>query len=330
MGERLIARNELAGTILHHVSPETRGWVLKRGIEKILLATPYEYPAGFWGIIREYASNGGMVIVQNHTSNADILAGDLLANRITQRANSVVPEEKKRKGFIEPFALSLPEGGQGEMSMFYNDVQPLIKRLRVEPVPTPTLNDILKGRITDQQFLEYHRESTRRMREAAIEERKGIVLPAEATVQGGRVNPDTGEIFGMQIFIPGAIRQALRIVTIENDYGILIPVGVSGGYKVLDSQTNRITTPATLVGLGWSKEAIMTVHVGEPIVYKKSDIRGLRSDSLDFQIGTTIAQMLEPHERGAYSSPEAFTIALEQFKIKQAKEKAALAALRAD
>lgn len=327
-----IAKNAgegLAKTILHNVPPETESWILKRGIEKILLTTRYEYPPNFWETIEEYASISGFVIVQNHTSNADILAGNLLANRITQRVNKVVPEEKKMGGFIEPFALSLPENGQGEMSRFYSEVLPLINRLRVETDPTPTLNDILSGRIrTYKQFVNAHNESTRRMREAAIEERKGIVLPAEATVQGGRINPETGEIFGMQVFTPRAIRQALRTVTIANDNGILIPVGISAGYKVLNSETNGITLSATMVGFGVSKQAIMTVHIGSPIIYKKGEIRNLDSEELDYNIGTTIAQMLEPHERGVYSNREAFKVAIAEYKKKQQKGETIIEALR--
>lgn len=327
-----IARNAsgvLAKTLLHNVPPETEAWLLKRGIEKILLTTRYEYPPNFWETIEKYASNSGFVIVQNHTSNADILAVNLLANRITQRVNKVVPEEKKMGGFIEPFALSLPEKSQGEMSKFYAEVLPLIRRLRVETDPTPTLNDVLHRRIkTYEQYVDSHNGSMRRMKEATAEERKGIVLPAEATVQGGRINPDTEDIYGMQVFTPGAIRQALRNVTQENDYGILIPVGVSAGYKVLDSETNGITLPATLVGLGASKQVIMTVHVGEPIIYKKSDIRGLVSESLDYDIGTTIAQILEPQERGVYSSREAFDVALVEYKKQQAEAKEIIEALR--
>jgi hypothetical protein len=318
----------LAKNILHHVPSETESWLLKRGIEKVLLATRYEYPPNFWETVEEYASSSGFVIVQNHTSNADILAGDLLANRITQRVNKVVPEAKKMGGFIEPFASSLPENGQGEMSKFYLEVLPLINRLRVETDPTPTLNDILSGRIkTYKKFTDTHNKSTRRMREAAIEERKGIVLPAEATVQGGRINPATGEIFGMQVFTPKAIRQALRTVTITNENGILIPIGISAGYKVLNSETNGITLPATLVGFGASNKVIMTVHIGNPIIYKKGDIRNLDSEDLDYDIGTKIAQMLEPHERGVYSNREAFVVAITEYKNKQNKAEAILEAL---
>jgi hypothetical protein len=214
------------------------------------------------------------------------------------------------------------------MSKFYLEVLPLINRLRVETDPTPTLNDILSGRIkTYKKFTDTHNKSTRRMREAAIEERKGIVLPAEATVQGGRINPATGEIFGMQVFTPKAIRQALRTVTITNENGILIPIGISAGYKVLNSETNGITLPATLVGFGASNKVIMTVHIGNPIIYKKGDIRNLDSEDLDYDIGTKIAQMLEPHERGVYSNREAFVVAITEYKNKQNKAEAILEAL---
>ena len=167
------------------------------------------------------------------------------------------------------------------------------------------------------------------MREAAKKKRKGIVLPAEATVQGGRINPETERIYGMQVFTPGAINQALRMVPKENEHGILIPVGVSAGYKVLNSETNEITLPATMVGLGASKQAIMTVHVGNPIIYRKGDVRNLDSADLDYDIGTTIAQMLEPHERGVYSNREAFDVAIAEYKKKQDKAEAIIEALRA-
>lgn len=319
----------VARTLLHHVPPETEAWLLKRGIERILISTHYEYAPHFWETIGEYAASGGFVIVQNHTSNADILAGNLLANRVTQKVNRTVPEGQRMQGFIEPFALSLKNGTQGEMSQTYSKVEPLIKMLRVQTNPTPTLNDILHDRIkTYQDYVDYHRESTRKMRDAAILERRGIILPPEATVQGGRINPDTGDIYGMQVFTPGAIRQALKTVTAKNDFGILIPVAISGGYKVLNSETNGVTLPALLVGLGPSKQSLMTVRVGEPIVYRKSHIRGLDAERQDYKVGTIIARMLDPHERGVYGDPEVFDLALAEYKDKQVRAQEILRNLR--
>jgi len=329
-----IAKNAgegVAKTILHAVPPQTEGWLLKRGIEKILLTTRYEYPPHFWETIDQYAANSGFVIVQNHFSNADILAVDLLANRITCRVNRTVPEDKRMEGFIEPFADSLPEDTQGEMSRFYKEVLPLIKRLRVETGPTPTLNDILNDRIHSYEKYKHDIEkSSGRMKEATSKERKGIILPAEATVQGGRIDPATRDVCGMQVFTPNSVKLALYSVTEVNEYGIIIPTAVSYGYKVLNSETNGITLPATLVGLGISKQVIMTVHVGEPIIYKKDNIKGLNSEELNYQIATTIAQMLEPQERGVYSSREEFDIALAAYMDKKRRADEIIKGLRAE
>jgi hypothetical protein len=325
------ASEGIAKTLLHTVPPQMEGWLLKRGIERILLTTQYEYPPHFWETIDQYAANAGFVIAQNHFSNADILAVDLLANRITCRVNRTVPEEKKMGGFIEPFADSLPEDTQGEMSRFYKKVKPLINRLRVETGPTPTLNDILNNRIHSyKKYKDDLEESSKRMKEATSKERKGVILPAEATVQGGRIDPGTGDVYGMQVFTPNSVKLALYSVTEANDYGIIIPTAVSYGYKVLNSETNGITLPATVVGLTPIKQAIMTVHVGEPIIYKKSDIRGLNSDELNYLVATTIAQMLEPQERGVYSSQEKFDIALVEYMDKKRRADEIIKGLRAE
>ena len=329
-----IAKNAgegVAKTLLHLVPDKTEGWILTRGIEKILLTTEYEYPPNFWETIDQYAATGGFLIVQNHFSNADILAVDLLANRITCRVNKTAPENKKMGGFIEPFADSLPGDTQGEMSKFYKKVKPLINKLRVETGPTPTLNDILNGRIHSfEKYKQDQEKSSGRMKEATSKERKGIILPAEATVQGGRIDPTTGEICGMQVFTPNSIKLALYSITEANEYGIIIPTAVSYGYKVLNSETNGITLRATVGGVTPIKQAIMKVHVGEPIIYKKDDIRGLNSDELNYLVATTIAQMLEPQERGVYSSRERFEIALEEYMVKKRRSEEILKGLRAE
>lgn len=329
-----IAKNageSVAKGLLHAVPPRTESWILKRGIEKILLTTEYIYPPNFWETIDEYAANGGFVIVQNHFSNADILAVDLLANKITNRVNNTAPQDKKMGGFIEPFADSLPEDGQGEMSKFYKMVKPLINKLRVETNPIPTLNDLLNGRIHSYEKYKADLEKAQeRMDMATSEERKGVILPAEATVQGGRINPETEEIYGMQLFTPNSVKMALSSVTQTNEYGIVIPVAVSGGADVLNSETNGITLPATLVGLGISKQILMRVHVGMPIIYRKSDIEKLDPKTVNYEVATTIAQMLDPKERGVYGSQETYEAALKAYMEKRLQAKEIIRKLRSD
>jgi hypothetical protein len=42
----------------------------------------------------------------------------------------------------------------------------------------------------------------------------------------------------------------------------------------------------------------MAVRVGEPIIFTKKQIKALDPDLLDFQIGTAIAHLVNPEERG--------------------------------
>ena len=302
MSKETAARMGLTESILHHVSPERRGKILRGGIERVLCTTPYEFPPDFKEKIQEALLKGPVVIAQNHKSNADILAGAIVAATIVQISNNKkIPENRKIKGFVEPFALSLDTGGQGQMSTFYYDTLPLLAKLKVEPVPTPTANDVLRGRITPEQFEEYHTGSKMRMALAVMKHQKSIIFAPEASVKSGRINPETGKIYGMQEFTPGALHGVLRIATRRTGYASLLLIGVSDGEKVLDSETNKITPRATAVGFGLSFQAIMSVHIGEMIGITNNEVEALDTASLDLRAGRGIAQLLKPEEQGVFA-----------------------------
>jgi hypothetical protein len=302
-------RSGIADVIIHHVSPETRGRLLRKGLERIIRTTPCGYPPDFGQKVQKAALLGGIVVAQNHMRNSDIPIGIRIAADIVKAANEALPEDRRLKGFVEPYAYSLQNGTQGEMSTFYSDALPLLERLGLEAVPTPTDSDLKKGRVTQEEFEAGRTKSSRRMAIAVLRDQKFIVLAPEATVKGGNINPDTGDIFGMQEFVPGVLYESLRIAARKTGYATLFTVSVSNSCGVLNSQ-NKITRKATLVGLTPIPPSpipplpilsIMSATVGEPIPFTAAEIEVIGSALIDMRVGTAIARPLKPKERGFYT-----------------------------
>jgi 1-acyl-sn-glycerol-3-phosphate acyltransferase len=288
-----------AESILLRIPDSLRGGVIRDGVRKIIGFTTYEYPSEYTQKIQEAAQKGPIIVTINHTSHTDFAVAAVITADITHKANKVLSTDKKIEGFVMPLALSLAIGKQGKLlSMLYNELLPLLADFGVEPILTPTENDLIQGRITKVEYEKARRKFAKEMLTAVGHKKKSILIAPEGRVEGGRIDEKTGKIKGLQEFRKGSIHQTLRTATSQYDNATIIPIGISGGYKVYDPQGKRLTSEALRVGLGLSFQSLMSVKIGEPIVFSKNEIQSLDSDFLDLQMGRGIAKLLPHEERG--------------------------------
>jgi 1-acyl-sn-glycerol-3-phosphate acyltransferase len=292
-----------AESLLNILPRGLKGRLLRSGMERVLYTTKVEFPPDFRENVIAALLKGPIVITHNHKSDADILAADMVAAYIVQIAaeEKIIPENRKTKGYVEPFALSLETGGQGEMSTDYEDSKPLLKKLNVEPIPTPTPNDKKSERVTPEQIKEWETKAMLRMGLAVIKRHKSIIIAPEASVQGGRINPETNQIYGMQPFVPEALCGTLQLAARPTGYATLLLVGVSDGEKVQNPQNNKITPLATKVGLGLRFDSIMTVHIGAMLGFTSEQLKNIDDAELNLTAGKGIAKLLKPEEQGVYA-----------------------------
>jgi len=287
----------------HKDTKERHAEITRIGIENILATTIFEFPPDFPQRAQEAALKGPFVAAQNHQRNSDILAGAKAVNYTTEEVNKNVPEDKQIKGWVEYYAASLEQGTQGEMSDEYQEAKPILEKLGIEIVQTTTGSDIRKGRGTIEEAKEKGTDpktAFRRVTTAVNDEQKSIIFAPEATVEGGSINPETGQIYGMRPFVEGSMYINLMMAARKTGFASFLPISVSGGVNVLRSRDNKYSIRAQIVGSGLRSLALMTVRVGNPITLSREQIKQMGPEGIDIFCGTEIAKRLKPHERGFY------------------------------
>lgn len=288
-------RTRPAESLLLAVPSEIRGKIIRRGLENILKSTTIEYPEGFGDEVTRLATAGAAFeIVTNHTSHADAFPAAKIGLDFEKNLNPLLQEGQKINGFIMPFALSMKHGTQSRLlTTLFGDLQSVLEQtLHTTPVFTATNNDILQSRVDGTNAVSF----TRLMIQG-VKDGKAIIIFPEGRVEGGR-RDGQGNLKGLQEFREDSMQQSLRISTSEKDRVAVIPAGISGGYNVYDPQRKALPLDSFLVGLGFSSKTLFKVKVGMPIVFEKHEIKQLDSKEIDRQIGSAIANLLPPQERG--------------------------------
>lgn len=122
-----------------------------------------------------------------------------------------------------------------------------------------------------------------------------IISPFESTLQGGRINPMTGQIHGLQ---PNKEDGLLNLIK-KNVF--LLPCGIDGSYKVIDPDTHR-PSHDFLKSLSHSQpsEKSVTFKIGHLIDPQDPALAGLSSAEIAHQVVLEVAKLISPSAQGAY------------------------------
>jgi len=295
----------------HHISAETKSRLVRKGMERIVAATQCVYPVDYKRKVQKAVLKGGAMYAQTHERNSDFPVGVNLAAEGMKFANEVLPQDRQIPGIISPFAYSLESGAQGEMSELYDDGIGDLKKIGLEPNPTPTDSDLRKGRVTKEVYDLGRRKAGIRMARAVLRENKIILVAPEASVQSGDINPNTGKPYGMVELDYDALYVSLRVAAAKTGIATLFIISISNGLGVLNSQ-NIPTKRATFVSLLPDRifpklrrsAAIMKATVSEPIEFTATEIEVVGPALINQRIGRAMAEPLKPKERGVYGEPK--------------------------
>lgn len=277
--------------------PFVRGPIVRRGIENILKNTIIEYPPQYEEEVISLGQDGcAFEIVANHTSHADAFPAARIGFELASKVNPHLSFEDQIKGFLMPFALSMDKGTQGKLlTILFNDTKPTLNKLGTEPVFTATDNDLANDRVERANPVNFTRLMLKGVRDG-----KGIIIFPEGKVEGGR-RDEQGGLKGMQRFRKDSLQQSLRMSTFDKTKVAVIPAGISGGYNIYDPHKISLPKDTFLVGLGRSSKSLFSVRVGMPIVFERQEVREMSSVEIDQRIGSLIAALLPPQERGVYA-----------------------------
>lgn len=275
--------------------------VLREGQENIARDTNVEFDEGFWESYIELRKQGYHPInVSNHTAHQDADSMSLVVKQ-QMSAEKFLPKKSRIKGFQLPLAMSLANGDQGAaMQAVYLADKPLIIRRGLVPLLLTRDKDV-ENFNAEKNLIAYYRQ----LREA-INENWGIAVLPEGTTTGGKRNKN-GDLNGMQVFPRDSLRSIISATNKEHKKPMIIPVGIDGGYRIFNPDSQLPTRRALRVGLHLNRRnsrSIVNVSVGLPMKADE-DILGDLVESKHWQainelIGNEIASRIPMYQGGKY------------------------------
>lgn len=173
-------------------------------------------------------------------------------------------------------------------------------KIRDEQYKKCHLNMLGIVREKDRQDIRYKGEITPQMEQESIKNQNlynektrqgGCVsfIPFEATLQSGRINPETNSIFGMQ-----EVTDNLLLISAIRQQALVIPFGIDGSYKVIDPNTHSISKEFG------RQNKIVTLKTGEPIDLSLPEYNSHKTRDLYHQVTLKVAELMPPYARGEY------------------------------
>lgn len=114
-------------------------------------------------------------------------------------------------------------------------------------------------------------------------------IPFEATLQSGRINPDTGIIYGMQ-----EVTNNLLLISAIRQQALIIPCGIDGSYKAIDPNKHNISDEFR------KQNKIITLRTGQPIDLLLPKFQGKRTRDLYHGTTVNIARLVSRPAQGDY------------------------------
>lgn len=237
-------------------------------------------------------SNGrNVVLVTNHQSYFEIEAERYFCDLINQRL----------EGDLQAFLL------YSSPAVSHN-VGGLLEARKSEYLESG-LNLLGVVRESDYKHEVYNHNITKKMEEESIINNriffkavKGtgnlIICPFEKTLEGGRINPDTGKIKGIQ---PVDEKSCLSVFI--NCNCVLLPCGIDGSYKVINPGNHHKPSEtlfnAVISGIP-SQNSTTTFRLGEFIDPISQRVLEQDTQQITHKTIKKIADLISPDARGVY------------------------------
>lgn len=168
------------------------------------------------------------ILISNHQSHADGIPHAFISRKI------IVQSDRQLNGFYLPIAASIETGHQGhDLQKLIIDQKPLLANFGLHMIPVTREKDIVEYSIPTNI------ESIKKIIKSP-QDRFGFVFLPEGNVQGGRINPETGQIYG--ISRPknlGALDLVIRGCHKDGKDFFFLPVGINGSYKIVSPDHNK-------------------------------------------------------------------------------------------
>jgi len=269
------------------------GPFIRHWTETVDKGTSIEVASDFDDKFAEAVENDCLIVYEaNHASTYDAEALALV--------NDATKEATNAQETLLPMAKSQITGDQGFWNFVqYKSTRKLLNKHHIRPIPTTTARD-QGSRNMDANPKEY----ASNMKNGTKNGTPIAVLP-EASVEGGRINPDTGKLNGMIAFDPNVLRMNYLLARRQGRVLAIEPVSITNSNIVLDPNTKFPQRKALLAGFHHGDPHIVSIYIGAPIRSDRELAPYIKDHNWkgasDF-IAREIARHLPKDQRGVYAS----------------------------
>lgn len=123
-----------------------------------------------------------------------------------------------------------------------------------------------------------------------------IIVPFEATLEGGRINPNTGQVNGMQ-----SVNEETCLDTFIKRNSLLLPCGIDGSYKLINPNSHQPSPDFIQAIFMHPSKKPVTFKIGDFIDPASQLNLGFTSENITHQTIVEVAKLISPQARGAYS-----------------------------
>lgn len=270
-------------------------------VERVTQKIKPEIPTGFDKAYRAAKKRGDIIVaLSNHQGHTDAFTAALAINTLRAISN---PEDPLSQKFAIIIASTIESGKQGRMIQRGFEVtrDNLFAPNNIGTIPYTRKKDMEKYEIPSNI-----REYTAALN-AAIAEGTDLFVFPEASVQGGRTNPKTGKIYGIQPFLEETVVTSLINRARRHGRGItLVPIGSHGPFHLLNPDTNQPGKEGWLAVAGLGKPDLIQVRFGMPFTGEdlKRKIPNLEPSAVNDFVIYQFMQLTPQEAHGAYAMRE--------------------------
>lgn len=239
--------------------------------------------------------NGKLVIIAPHKSHGDIAPAVHIMEEFIEKSEGLIEE------FSMPVAASMAGGQQGNIIKTLHDegLAPNMNPRKIDAFPVVTDNDI-KKRGLKQNKMTNGLAVVRRLGKDS----NGFFIFIEGTVQGGRKNPETGAINGLQE-PDSMLEQMIGYSRKVSQPLVFVMAGISNSHKLF-SADGKFFTPEWVRAMALNafdpKATFAEVNMSDPIVIEPCDERPV--PVIAFDLMADLAQTIPFEERGIWKNPD--------------------------
>ncbi len=238
-----------------------------------------------------------LVVLSSHKSHGEISPGIRIMGQFMDEFPGILNE------FVFPVAASMAGGEQGNIiKTFYEDgLVPNLADKNIKALPVVTDNDV-KRRGYKQNKMGNGLKVVRNLRKDGT----GFFIFIEGTVDGGRKNPETGDINGLG-YPDSMLYQLLEYSRDSNTPMVFVTLGMSNSHNLL-SADGKFFTPLWVKGMTENAVGLDNTYAdvvcGSVISSDNLNLANIpqAADNLMY----SIASALPEHERGKYKIYNSF------------------------